>query len=145
MSDRLKIEMEQSEKYTMLRVPEKLLFNLSQVRLSTSGRKLLDDIAGILKKYPEYDVRVEGHTDNKKIKPEFYDKFKSNWELSTARATEVVRYLVKNRGIDPERMIAVGYGEYRPIATNDTAEGRGKNRRVEFFIAPKMPVKEIGG
>ncbi|UCC78525.1 MAG: OmpA family protein [Candidatus Zixiibacteriota bacterium] len=143
LSDKLQIEMEKSEKYTMLRVPEKLLFNFSQARLSESGRNVLNDIAQILSKYTEYDIRVEGHTDNVKIKPEFYDKFRSNWELSTARATEVVRYLINKKGIGPERLVAVGYGEHRPIATNDTAEGRQQNRRVEFYIAARGPVVEI--
>jgi chemotaxis protein MotB len=127
-----------------LRVPDRLLFAFSSARISQSGMSLLDDIADIFGRYPEYNIRVEGHTDNKKIKPEFYDKFRSNWELSTARATAVVRHLVSRYNIDPERLVAVGYGEYRPIATNDTSEGRSKNRRVEFYIAPNMPSKSIG-
>lgn len=143
LSDRLKIEMEQREKYTMLRIPERLLFKFSQVSLSRSGMNLLNDIAEILGRYPEYDVRVEGHTDDRKIKPEFYDRFRSNWEFSTARATEVVRYLINRKGISPERMVAVGYGEYRSIASNDDAEGRSLNRRVEFFIAPQQPFRDI--
>lgn len=145
LSDSLKLEMEQNSKYTMLRVPDKLLFDFSQVRLSGSGKSLLNKIAGILDKYPEFDVRVEGHADNRKVKPEFYDKYRSNWEISTARATEVVRYLINKEGINPDRLIAVGYGEYNPIASNDTAEGRQQNRRVEFYIAPKRPVKELSG
>jgi chemotaxis protein MotB len=143
LSEELQIEKEQTEKYTMLRVPEKLLFGFSQASLSQKGRNLLDDIADILQRYPEYDVRVEGHTDNKKIKPEFYDKFKSNWELSTARATEVIRYLINKKGISPERLIAVGYGEHRPVASNDTAEGRQQNRRVEFYVVKARPVEDI--
>ena len=143
LSDSLKLEMEQNSRYTMLRVPEKLLFDFSQVKLSGAGKTLLDDIAGILNKYQEFDVRVEGHADNRKVKPEFYDKYRSNWEISTARATEVVRYLVNKKGIDPERLIAVGYGEYHPIASNDTASGRQQNRRVEFYIAPSRPIKEL--
>jgi chemotaxis protein MotB len=143
LSDKLKLETEQSGKYTMLRVPEKLLFDFSQVLLSGEGRSLLDDIAGILNKYEEFDIRVEGHADNRKVKPEFYDKYRSNWEISTARATEVVRYLVNKKGISPERLIAVGYGEYRPLASNDTAEGRQQNRRVEFYITEQGLVKEI--
>ncbi|UCE67525.1 MAG: flagellar motor protein MotB [Candidatus Zixiibacteriota bacterium] len=144
LSDKLQIEMEKSEKYTMLRVPERLLFNSSQSSLSSGGRNVLNDIAEILTRYTEYDVRVEGHADNRKIKPEFYDKFRSNWELSTARATEVVRYLINKKGLSPQRLIAVGYGENRPIASNDTAEGRQQNRRVEFYIAPQQIYKDLG-
>ena len=143
LSDSLKLEMEQNAKYTMLRVPEKLLFDFSQVRLSNKGKSLLDDIAGILNRYQEFDVRVEGHADNRKVKPEFYDKYRSNWEISTARATEVVRYLINKKGINPERLIAVGYGEYHPIASNATAEGRQQNRRVEFYISPNRLVEEL--
>jgi len=143
LSEKLQIEMEKSEKYTMLRVPEQLLFNSGQASLSSGGRDVLNDIAEILTRYTEYDVRVEGHADNRKIKPEFYDKFRSNWELSTARATEVVRYLINKKGLSPERLIAVGYGEHRPIASNDTAEGRQQNRRVEFYIAPQQIYKDL--
>jgi len=143
LSDKLQVEMEKSEKYTMLRIPEQLLFNFSQANLSTGGKDVLNDIAEILSRYTEYDVRVEGHADNRKIKPEFYDKFRSNWELSTARATEVVRYLINKKGISPERLIAVGYGEHRPIASNDTVEGRQQNRRVEFYIAPQQIYKDL--
>lgn len=143
LSDSLQIVIEKNAKYTMLRVPEKLLFNSSQVNIHKEGRALLDNIADILKRYQEYDVRVEGHTDNVGIKPEFYDKFRSNWELSTARATEVIRYLINKKGISPDRLVAVGYGEHRPVASNDTADGRRQNRRVEFYIAQKGPVKDI--
>jgi chemotaxis protein MotB len=143
LSDKLQLEMEKSERHTMLRVPEQLLFSSGQSSLRSGGRTLLDDIADILTKYTEYDVRVEGHADNRPIKPEFYDKYRSNWELSTARATEVVRYLINKKGIAPERLIAVGYGENRPIASNDTAEGRKQNRRVEFYISPQPVYKDI--
>lgn len=143
LSDKLQIEMEKSEKYTMLRIPEQLLFRSGQSNLSSDGRNILNDIAGILSKYPEYDVRVEGHADNRPIKPEFYDKYRSNWELSTARATEVVRYLIGKKDISADRLIAVGYGDNRPIASNDTVEGRKQNRRVEFYISPKRVYKDI--
>lgn len=143
LSSKLQIEMEKSEKYTMLRIPEQLLFSSGQSNLSSDGKSVLNDIAQILAKYTEYDVRVEGHADNRKIKPEFYDKYRSNWELSTARATEVVRYLINKKSIGAERLIAVGYGDNRPIASNDTAEGRKQNRRVEFYISPQPVYKDI--
>jgi chemotaxis protein MotB len=144
LSEKARLDLEAKEKYTILRVPDRLLFGFSSARISESGITLLDDIAGIFGRYPEYDVRIEGHTDNIKIKPEFYDKFRSNWELSTARATAVVRHLAYRHNIDPERLVAVGYGEYRPVATNDTSEGRNQNRRVEFYIVPTLPAKNVG-
>jgi chemotaxis protein MotB len=91
----------------------------------------IDKIYPILKKLSnDYEIIVEGHTDNVPI---YTKQFQSNWELSTARATSVVRYLV-SKGIDPRKISAIGYGEYRPIAPNDTPENRQKNRRVVFFV-----------
>jgi len=91
----------------------------------------IDKIYPILKKLSnEYEIIVEGHTDNVPI---YTKQFQSNWELSTARATSVVRYLI-SKGIDPRKISAIGYGEYRPIAPNDTPENRQKNRRVVFFV-----------
>ena len=77
---------------------------------------------------------MEGHTDNEPIK---YSGWKSNWELSTARATSVLHYLVDDKGVNPKLVKAVGYGEFRPVAANDTPEGRQLNRRVEIVIQPK--------
>jgi chemotaxis protein MotB len=91
---------------------------------------LLDNIAQAIDKYTN-SIRIEGHTDNIPIKTA---QFPSNWELSTARATNIVHYLVKTHGISPDRLSAVGYGEYRPIADNSTAEGRQKNRRVDIVV-----------
>jgi len=86
------------------------------------------------------EIRVEGHTDNMPI---LSGKFSNNWELSSARALEVVQYLNKMSGIDEKKFSALGYGEFRPIATNDTREGRSKNRRVEIFIDAN--ITEING
>jgi chemotaxis protein MotB len=83
---------------------------------------------------------VEGHTDNVGIALEFQNAFRSNWELSTARATSVVHYLRNKHKISPDRMAAVGYGEHRPISDNSTPEGRSKNRRVVIEIGPKLEV-----
>ena len=81
---------------------------------------------------------VEGHTDNVGIALEFQDRFKSNWELSTARATSVVHYLRQKHDMDPNRLAAVGFGEYRPLGNNDTPEGRSQNRRVVIEVGPKF-------
>jgi chemotaxis protein MotB len=101
----------------------------------------LEKIYPILKKLSsDYEIIVEGHTDNVPI---FTRQFQSNWELSTARATAVVRYLV-SKGIDPRRISAIGYGEYRPVAPNDTPENRQRNRRVVFFVKTSSgKVKEL--
>ncbi|GAH79272.1 unnamed protein product, partial [marine sediment metagenome] len=93
-------------------------------------KRMLNKLHPILIKVPN-EIVVGGHTDNVPISTKQYP---SNWELSTARATNVVRYLIKAKEFPPERISAVGYGEYRPITDNSTAEGRQKNRRVVFLI-----------
>lgn len=94
------------------------------------SRPLLNDIASAINNYSNA-IRIEGHTDNVPIKTPV---FPSNWELSTARATNIVQYLVSMHSFAPEKLSAIGYGEYRPIADNNTAEGRQKNRRVDVVI-----------
>ena len=84
---------------------------------------------------PDLNIGIEGHTDNEPIE---YSGWKSNWELSTARALSVLHYLADQEGIAPQRLSAVGYGEYKPVASNDTKEGRRLNRRVEIVILPKI-------
>ena len=81
-------------------------------------------------------IRVEGHTDNVPIAPSLRVRFATNWELSTARATAVVRYLQDKAGIAPDHLIASGYGEYRPLSPNTTPEGRAQNRRIEIVLVP---------
>jgi chemotaxis protein MotB len=94
-------------------------------------KPILHKVASILKKYGDREVLIEGHTDDEPIASA---QFSSNWELSTARATTILRYLEEKEGISPERLSAAGYGEYRPLASNATREGREKNRRVEIVI-----------
>ena len=98
--------------------------------LDTFARLVLDKMATIIERAGQ-KVRVEGHTDNIPIRS---GKFASNWDLSTARATRVLMYLQEMGSIPPGKLAAAGYGEFRPLAPNDTPEGRAKNRRVEFVI-----------
>ena len=97
---------------------------------------LLRQISEVLGKTP-YNVRIEGHTDNVPIHNREFD---SNWELSVARATRVTRIFLDSRGISPERLAAAGYAENHPVATNDTADGRAQNRRVDLVVMPKTIV-----
>ncbi len=117
----------------MLRLSESLLFGPGNAELTPQAKELIDKIAGILLK-ADKPVRVEGHTDNVPI---HNSQFHSNWELSTARASSVIRYMIDNLGFAPERLSASGYGEFRPVAPNDTPEDRAKNRRVEFVVMDK--------
>jgi len=116
-----------------------ILFDSGKAKLKTSSYPVLDKVADVIKeKLPDSDVGVEGHTDNEPIK---YSGWKSNWELSTARATNVLHYLIENSGMNPRKLSAIGYGEHRPIDTNETKRGRANNRRVEIIILPKEITK----
>jgi len=141
VADREKLTLQKLDQYTVLSLPNTLVFASGSIKLSEDGTRVLGKIAEILKRYPSYEIRVEGHTDNKRIKPEFQSKYATNWELSSARATAVVRSLVNGHKMNPIRLGAVGYGEFRPVASNDSEEGRAKNRRVEVHIYPSMESK----
>jgi chemotaxis protein MotB len=115
---------------------EQILFDSGSAEIKKNGKKVLDRVAEILTKVTDKQVRVEGHTDNVPISARLTAKFPTNWELSTARATTVARYL-QDKGIDPALLSACGYSEYRPVASNDTDEGKAKNRRIEISLVPK--------
>jgi chemotaxis protein MotB len=115
---------------------EKILFDSGSADIKKDGKKVLERVAEILKKVTDKQVRVEGHTDNVPIGSRLAERFPSNWELSTARATTVARYL-QDKGIDPKLLSAGGYSEYRPVAPNDTDENKAKNRRIEIALVPK--------
>jgi chemotaxis protein MotB len=123
---------------SVVTVSEAMMFASGGVQLTQKATEMLDKMAAVLSKYPDREVRVEGHTDNVGIALEFQSRFKSNWELSTARATSVLHYLRQRTNINPNQLAAVGYGEYRPLADNSTAEGRSKNRRVVITVGPKL-------
>jgi len=122
----------------MRREPDGLVISLQDVGFFESGSAQMksasmpafDRIAGMLREH-EYRLRIEGHTDNAPIHTA---QFPSNWELSTSRATEIVRLLIVRDGFSPDLLSAAGYAEYHPVATNLTAEGRGMNRRVDIII-----------
>lgn len=107
-----------------------LLFDLSRAEINPQGLELLDSVAGLLKQLP-FQIRVEGHTDNVPIRTRRYP---SNWDLSIARAVNVVKHFIDVNGIKPSRLSAVGYGASRPVAANDSPRNRSKNRRVEIVL-----------
>ncbi len=118
-----------------LNLVEKILFDSGSALVKKDGKKVLDRVAEILRKVQDKQIRIEGHTDNVPISARIIDKFPSNWELSTSRATNVVRYL-QEKGVDPKYLVAAGYSEYRSIAPNVAPEGRSKNRRIEIVLTP---------
>ena len=107
-----------------------ILFDVGGAVLNKSAEKIIGEISSIMSKYLNV-IRVEGFTDNTPIKNGLYA---SNWELSTARAAAVVR-LMESQGVDPRRLAAIGYGEHQPVASNNTIEGRSKNRRIVLMIS----------
>jgi chemotaxis protein MotB len=121
-------------------VAEQLFFDSGRANLKDTGKSVLKKVGEALKGYEDKVVRIVGHTDNVPIKTKV---FPSNWELSVARATTVVRYL-QEVGVPPERMVASGRAEYQPIAENDNAEGRMKNRRIEITLIDRNLVQEAG-
>ena len=119
-----------NEAKVVVRVPGANLFKLGQADLQLSARPVLDGVIAVVRKYPDYKIHIQGHTDDDPISTE---KFPTNWELSAARATAVLRYFF-DKGIEPEKMTATGYADTFPLASNDTDQGRSLNRRVEFVL-----------
>lgn len=119
-----------------VRIVDRILFPSGEATISEDGMRILERVGNILKNVQDKSVRVEGHTDNVPIGDRLKSKFPSNWELSTARATNVVRFLYEKIGMDPARLEAVGLGEYRPVASNATSSGRAQNRRIEIILLP---------
>lgn len=115
---------------------EKILFNSGSAQVKPEGMKVLDRVADALKKVQDKAIRVEGYTDNVPLSPKLRDTWPTNWELSASRATTVVRYLQEKDGLNPSYLIAAGFGEYHPIASNDTPEGRAQNRRIDIVLVP---------
>ena len=116
---------------------DRVLFASGEAELKPEGEQVLAQVASVLTQHTNRQIYVIGHTDNVPIRGTLYGRFSSNWELSTARATAAVRYLTEKAGVNPAMLAAVGYGEYHPIASNATPEGRAKNRRIAIVIVPE--------
>jgi len=130
------VRLEMMEKGLVITFVADVLFDSGKATIKPENYPALDKIAKVLAENLPYNyIGIEGHTDNEPIR---YSGWKSNWELSTARALSVLHYLVDQKGLSAERFSAIGYGEYHPVAPNDTKEGRQLNRRVEIVIMPRM-------
>lgn len=116
---------------------DRILFDSGKAEVKDDGRKVLDKVGSILVTLKGKDIRIEGHTDDRPITGELLAKYPSNWELSTARATAVARYLQDRAKVDPTSLVATGYGKFRPVAPNDTPESRALNRRIEIVLVPR--------
>lgn len=117
-----------------------MLYKTASYEINDRAAETLSKIAKIIMDYKEYDVLVEGNTDNVPVNPNspLMKNIRNNWDLSTLRASSVVQYLQKNYGVDPKRMTAGGRGEYNPLTSNNTELGRQRNRRTQIIITPKL-------
>jgi chemotaxis protein MotB len=139
LKQKTKISTEVGERGLIIHITESALFQPGKAYLTPGAMKALDVLAEVIRNVPN-DIRIEGHSDDTPIHTA---EFPSNWELSTARATQVVRYLIEKHNFSPVKISAMGYAEYRPLFPNDTPENRAKNRRVDIIIlSPKKLLDE---
>lgn len=129
------IEVNVEKGVVYISIADKLLFKSGSYNVTDRAKEVLGKVAKIVQDKPDFECMVEGHTDNVPIKnPVLQD----NWDLSVKRATSIVRLLQTDFGIDPKRLVASGRGEYIPLTSNDTAEGRATNRRTRILVLPKI-------
>lgn len=129
------VEVRYEDRGIALDIKERVLFDSGKADLKPEARRLLESLAGLLVKLP-YQISVEGHTDNRPIST---PEFPTNWELSTRRAVRVVRFFTEVLGLDPKKFAAAGYGEFQPVAPNDTPANQALNRRVVIMIIARDP------
>lgn len=130
----LTVEMKNGKVYVSL--TDKLLFPSGSIVIDEKGKQALTQLSKVLKEQPEIIIAVEGHTDSQKINN--LGQIKDNWDLSVLRSTSVVRYLTEVEKVPGVRMTATGKGEFQPLGSNATADGRSKNRRIEIVLSPKL-------
>jgi len=129
------VEVKVDKTVVMINISDKMLFSTGSSKISSNANIVLGKIAQIIKSRPELEVMVEGYTDNVAINT---DCITDNWDLSTKRATSVIRVLQQSFGIDPNKLIAAGRGEFNALTSNDSAEGRATNRRTRIILMPKL-------
>lgn len=122
-----------------LQFVDRILFDSASAEINAKGQGVMTRVGEILKKVKEKDIQVQGHTDNQALRPQA--QFPTNWELSVARATNVVRYLQEKVGVNPELLWAVGFSRYRPVASNNLELSRPLNRRIEVVLVPKFATR----
>ncbi len=132
-TDELSVYIKDGNVYVSLE--EKLLFKSGSDVVDPKGKEALKTLANVLNSTKDVTVMIEGHTDNVPIKTK---QFKDNWDLSTARATSILRILTTDYGFDSNRITASGRGQFHPVKTNETAEGRASNRRTEIILSPDL-------
>lgn len=149
LEERMKEEIRQGEiKLTQIGgrlqvdLVDKILFNSGEATISKRGEEVLARVGAVLATIDDKQVQVSGHTDDAPPTEKIADRFPTNWELSAARAINVVRFLQEQAKVPGKRLVASGHGQYRPVATNASAVGRARNRRIEILLIPLIePVK----
>lgn len=131
------VKIEDIEGKLKLTFIDKILFNSGSTKINKKGKEILLSFTESIREDRDHNILAEGHTDNVNVGSALKSKFPSNWELSTARASAVVRYLQEDGGIEPERLSAIGYSYFKPVASNDDEEGRSQNRRIEIILTRK--------
>ena len=130
------LTVEQRDGKVYISMENKLLFQSGSWSVGTEGRKAVQQLGSVLGENPEISILIEGHTDDDPYTSN--GQLSGNWDLSTKRATAIVNILRENNSINPENLTAAGRGEYAPIASNDSVEGKAKNRRIEVILTPKL-------
>jgi len=128
------IKIEEIEGKLKLTFIDKILFNSGSTKINEKGKEILLTFAESIQEDKDHNILVEGHTDDVGVGPALKSRFPSNWELSTARSSAVVRFLQEKGGIEPERLSAIGFSYFKPVAPNDDEEGRSQNRRIEIIL-----------
>ncbi|UJH89968.1 OmpA family protein [Antarcticibacterium sp. 1MA-6-2] len=130
------LTVEQRDGKVYVSMENKLLFNSGSWAVNAEGKKAVQQLGAVLAQNPDIAVLIEGHTDN--VPYGGSGQLQDNWDLSTKRATAIVQILRENNKIDPQNLTAAGRGEYAPVASNETSEGKAKNRRIEVILTPKL-------
>jgi len=137
------VKVTQSEGRIQVDLIDKVLFDSAQSEISPRGEEVLTRLGGILKDIDDRSIQISGHTDDSPITlPDLKAKFATNWELSAARAVNVVRFLSEKAGVKPQRLSAAGYSQYRPVSGNITPKGRAANRRIEVLLLPPIEARK---
>jgi chemotaxis protein MotB len=137
------IQLTQSGGKLRVGLVDKILFDSGEASISKRGESVLARVGGVLASIEDRQIQVSGHTDTTPISDKLKSQFPTNWELSTARATNVVRFLSEKANVPAKRLVASGYGEFDPIASNKNPHGRARNRRIEILLTPSLVAKVI--
>jgi chemotaxis protein MotB len=142
LQDQQRVLIEEKDGLTQITLDGSATFGAANADLTHDGRETIDRVWSVLENYPDRRILIEGHADNRPIRSTYRSVFASNWELSSARAHSVLHYVENKYGTEPDRLAAVGYGEYAPVADNSTVEGRAQNRRVVITVGSKMAIQQ---